>query len=42
LSWFDSRVTVVPPGIRVRELRAMQPDLGYTNELLAMYRRQEE
>lgn len=39
LAWFDERITVVPSGLKVRELRAMQTALGGDNALLAAYRR---
>ncbi|MFJ4205850.1 acetyl-CoA carboxylase biotin carboxylase subunit family protein [Streptomyces sviceus] len=39
LSWFRERITVVPSGLRVGDLRALQPALGGDNALLADYRR---
>ncbi|MCT9077931.1 hypothetical protein [Streptomyces fulvoviolaceus] len=39
LSWFGERITVVPSGLGVGELRAMQPALGSDKALLADYRR---
>jgi ATP-grasp domain len=37
VDWFASRVTVVPPNLKLRELRALQPALGYPDGQLDTY-----
>ncbi|WP_328784331.1 ATP-grasp domain-containing protein [Streptomyces canus] len=41
LTWFADHITVVPAGLKIRELRAMQPALGHDTRLLASYRRED-
>jgi hypothetical protein len=41
LTWFADHITVVPAGLKIRELRAMQPALEHDTRLLASYRRED-